>query len=108
MFEVAERMRSHINDSATPYEGHAINVSVSMGVAALLPGIALVYLATIVLGIFPNLVLQTIEKPVQAITQVYGGSVEAHSDGPRQGSRFEVRLPLYRNNSLPSWKPLST
>jgi signal transduction histidine kinase len=31
---------------------------------------------------------------VQAITQVYGGSVVAHSDGLGRGSRFEVRLPL--------------
>lgn len=31
---------------------------------------------------------------VQAITQVYGGSVVAHSDGLQRGSRFEVRLPL--------------
>lgn len=31
---------------------------------------------------------------VEAITQVYGGSVLAHSDGLGRGSRFEVRLPL--------------
>ncbi len=31
---------------------------------------------------------------VQAITQMYGGSVSAHSDGLQRGSRFEVCFPL--------------
>lgn len=36
---------------------------------------------------------------VQAIVQVYGGSVAAHSGGLQQGSRFEVCLPLYRKKT---------
>ena len=31
---------------------------------------------------------------VRSIVQLHGGSVEAHSDGPGQGSQFVVRLPL--------------
>jgi signal transduction histidine kinase/CheY-like chemotaxis protein len=31
---------------------------------------------------------------VRRIVELHGGSVRAHSDGPGQGSRFEIRLPL--------------
>ncbi len=31
---------------------------------------------------------------VKSLTEMHGGSVEAHSDGPGQGSEFVVRLPL--------------
>lgn len=39
---------------------------------------------------------------VQAIVQVYGGMVEAHSEGPSRGSTFEVHLPLTRTDFLSS------
>jgi signal transduction histidine kinase len=32
---------------------------------------------------------------VRKLVEMHGGSVEAHSPGPRQGSEFIVRLPLY-------------
>ena len=31
---------------------------------------------------------------VKTLVELHGGSVEAHSDGPGQGSEFIVRLPL--------------
>ena len=31
---------------------------------------------------------------VQRLVELHGGTVEAHSDGPDQGSEFVVRLPV--------------
>jgi signal transduction histidine kinase/ActR/RegA family two-component response regulator len=37
---------------------------------------------------------------VKALTEMHGGSVEAHSDGPGQGSEFLVRLPVMAPDSI--------
>jgi DAK2 domain fusion protein YloV len=37
---------------------------------------------------------------VRQLTELHGGTVEAHSDGPGQGSRFTVRLPLHEAASV--------
>jgi PAS domain S-box-containing protein len=37
---------------------------------------------------------------VRRLTEMHGGTVEAHSDGPGQGSEFVVRLPLAAGASL--------
>ena len=38
---------------------------------------------------------------VRQLTELHGGSVEAHSEGPGQGARFTVRLPLHEAASVP-------
>ncbi|HEX3656053.1 MAG TPA: ATP-binding protein [Pirellulales bacterium] len=38
---------------------------------------------------------------VKRLTEMHGGSVEASSDGPGQGSEFVVRLPLHLATSMP-------
>jgi CheY-like chemotaxis protein len=38
---------------------------------------------------------------VKQLVEMHGGRVEAHSDGPDQGSEFVVRLPIAREAELP-------
>lgn len=43
---------------------------------------------------------------VRGLTELHGGRVRASSDGPGQGSRFEVRLPLLLDRPLPTEDPM--
>lgn len=38
---------------------------------------------------------------VRSVLSLHGGTITAHSDGPGQGSVFEVRLPLAENHATP-------
>jgi signal transduction histidine kinase/CheY-like chemotaxis protein len=42
---------------------------------------------------------------VKTLVEMHGGSIEAHSDGPDQGSEFVVRLPLDVKNIVPDAVP---
>jgi two-component system, sensor histidine kinase len=42
---------------------------------------------------------------VARMVELHGGTVTAHSEGPGKGSRFEVRLPVFRGEVQPSVAP---
>jgi PAS domain S-box-containing protein len=44
---------------------------------------------------------------VRGLVEIHGGSIEAHSDGPGQGSQFTVRLPLVVETVSPKMPPVA-
>src|SRR5205814_2376291 len=44
---------------------------------------------------------------VRRLIEMHGGSVKASSQGPGQGSQFEVRVPIIRGANVPAVTPLA-